>query len=87
MVIISKKDTATETIKAAAGPYRKPPMVITTSLGSYFRNRMIGIRTTHTMTYAKAVSIAKTVNFFVCWDLIDLPPKNKMPKEEISLRA
>ena len=45
MVTISSRDTSRETVKEAMGPNRKPPMVMMTSLGSYFRNRTTGIRT------------------------------------------
>ena len=48
MVTISSKDTMADTIKAAIGPKRNPPMVMTTSLGSYLRKRTMGMRTVHT---------------------------------------
>ena len=54
MVIISTSDTATLIANDASGPYRKPPITITTSFGSYFRKLTIGMRHTATTTYATA---------------------------------
>ena len=42
-VIISIKDTITDTMQDVNGPQIRPPKVITTSLGSYLRNKTIGI--------------------------------------------
>ena len=44
MVTISSSETMPETMNAAIGPNRKPPMVMITSFGSYFRNSTTGIR-------------------------------------------
>ena len=44
MVIISIRDTSKDTMKEAIGPSKKPPMVMITSFGSYFKNRTTGIR-------------------------------------------
>jgi hypothetical protein len=42
IVIISKRETTAETKTAVIGPKINPPMVIITSLGSYFKNRTTG---------------------------------------------
>ena len=47
---ISRKDTITDTATEVIGPQSRPPNVITTSLGSYFRNMTTGNRATSITT-------------------------------------
>ena len=42
----STSATTTEMTKADTGPYKKPPMAMTMSLGSYLRKSTMGMRPT-----------------------------------------
>lgn len=43
-VKVSTEETIAAIVNAANGPYRKPPIVIIMSAGSYFRNSTTGMR-------------------------------------------
>ena len=64
-LIIAEKPSLGRNIAAAIGPIIKPPMVMITSFGSYFRKRTMGIRTVATSTNAIALIIAMMTSLFV----------------------
>lgn len=66
-------------------PVDKPPIAMTTSLGSYSRKSTRGMRTSATSAYAMAQSMPTVVICLVLWIMFPPPKKNAHPKAQFCL--